>query len=80
MGSFCLTVNSLVVLHMKIQVCCVLHRNMEVFEEEVASVEASCLGQAPLVCVPMCLGFFVFVGVSWLPVFRYHLAEWVPVL
>lgn len=52
----------LVVLYIKIQVCHVLHRNMEAFGEEVASVEVSCLGQTCVLCVHMCFGFFVFVG------------------
>lgn len=64
----------LVGLYMKIQVCHVLHRNMEAFREEVASVEVSCLGPPCVLCVHIYLGFFVFVGVSLLPVFRYHLA------
>lgn len=48
---------------MKIQVCHVLYRNVEELREEMASVEARCLGQACVLCVHMCLGVFVFVGV-----------------
>lgn len=59
---------------MKIQVCHVLHRIMEEFKEEMALVEARCLGQACVLCVHMWLGVFGFVGVRLLPVFRCHLA------
>lgn len=74
LDSLCLTINLLIVLYTKIQVSHVLHRNMEAFREDMVSVGVSCLGQACVLCVHVCLGFFAFVGVSLLPVFSYQLA------